>query len=218
MLKRLKHKNGKLSERGRALHSITALLAFVLLIGTLPACGKIDRQKAVDLYLTKGHFCMYYVREHAMTSQLYTENELNSDLSGAVAASILAEWGYLPEENATENLSKPVTLETVVTVCTNSLLERKPGDASNIKNREELEDAQLIADACASGLIKLEDGRFNGTKKMSFEECVELMDRAAEINASFHFGEDDAVYDFEEDVLDVEADAWETAEVFDPSV
>lgn len=218
MLKRWKHKNSKLSERGRALHNITTLLAFVLLIGALTACGKLNSQEAVDPYLTKGEFCAYYVREHAMTSQLYTENELNSDLGGAVAASILAEWEYLPEENATENLSKPVTLETVVTVCTNSLLKRKPGDVSNIKNREELEDAQLIADACASGLIKLEDGRFIGTKKMSFEECFELMNRAAEINASFHFGENDAVYDFGEDVLHVEANAGGTPDVFDPSV
>ena len=218
MLKRWKYKNSKLSERGRAPHNITALLVLVLLIGALTACGKLGSQEAADPYLTKGEFCAYYVREHAMTSQLYTKSELDSDMSGAVAASILAEWGYLTKENATENLSKPVTLETVVTVCTNSLLERKPGDASNIKNHEELEDAQLIADACASGLIELEDGRFNGTKKMSFEECVELMDRAAEINASFHFGENEAVYDFEEDVLHVEANAGETPDVFDPSV
>ena len=178
-------------------------LATVVILEMLAACGA-NSQTESEIYLTKGEFCSYYVYENSMTSQVYTLEDIENSKDGTVEAMILAEWGYLPEETATKDIKKPVTRETVVTVCANGMLALSTGNVETIKDRDLLDNPQLIADAYASGLIDLENGYFNGAKKMSLEDCTAIMELAREIDAGFHFGEDDAVYDYADDVLDID--------------
>ena len=184
------------------------VLATVVLLEMLAACGA-NSQAESEIYLTKGEFCSYYVYENSMTSQIYTLEDVENSTDGSVEAKILAEWGYLPEETATEGIKKPVTRETVVTVCANGMLGLSTGDVEAIKDRDLLENPQLMADAYASGLVDLDNGYFNGAKKMSLEDCTAIMDRARELDADFHFGEDDAVYDYADNVVDIDMSTFE---------
>lgn len=164
---------------------LCVVLSLVILMQLLSGCTSEKTDET--LYITKGEFFTYYVYENSMTSARYTAEDIQNCDDGSVEADIIVQWGYLPEELAKKGLDKPVEKEIVVMVCANATFDMKKGDVSEIKDADLLNDPQLIADAYASGFFDLENGYFDGAKKMSLADCDEIMNRANEYTANFHY-------------------------------
>lgn len=171
-------------------------LSLVFILQMLTGCKKTDE----TLYITKGEFFAYFVYENNMSSDQYTDEDIKNSQDGSVEAEIIVEWGYLPEILATKNLKKPVEKEIVVMVCANATFDLKEGNTSDIKDADMLEDPQLIADAYASGFFELENGYFDGAEHMSFADCEEIMNRANEYTANFHYDANTEITETAEDV------------------
>lgn len=181
------------------------VLAALMLLSTLSGC-KSTKSIDDDSPITKGEFFAYFVYLNQMTSDKYTNEQILACKDGSVEAEVLYEWGYVSEKMASTNLDKEVDRETVVTVVANSMFDLKTGDTKSIKDSDMLENPQLIADAYASGLFELENGYFNGAKKMSFNEVSEVINRATSYAANFHYDTDDYKCEFSEDVATFDED------------
>ena len=165
---------------------ISIVLCLLSLLEILAGCAKAPESDD-KVYLTKGEFLSYYVYDNQMSSELFTQEEVNACEDYSAEAQIIAEWEYLTEEQATKNLDKPVTKEIVVTVCANAAFDLKTGDPSKIKDADMLADPQLMADAVASGFCELENGYFDGEEKLSLPEVEQIMDNALEFAAGIHY-------------------------------
>ena len=176
------------------------ILSLLLMIPILSGCSskKIDAQ----LYITKGEFFSYFVHENGLTSDLYTSEDIQKSSDGSVEANIIVEWDYLPENLALKDLKNPVEKEIVVMVCANATFDLKKGNVSEIKDADLLEDPQLIADAYASGFFELENGYFDGAEHMSLVACEEIMNKALEYTANFHYEANTEVTETADDVLE----------------
>jgi len=161
------------------------VLSLLFIVQMMTGCS--SKKTDDEIYLTKGEFFAYFVYENNMTSEQYSAEEIQNCEDGSVEADIIVEWGYLTEDVAKKNLKKHVTKEIVVTVCANSTFDLKKGKTSDIKDSDLLDNPQLIADAYASGLFDLENGYFDGEAKMSFTACEEILNRAKEYTADFHY-------------------------------
>lgn len=179
---------------------LCAVLSLLLVIPALSGCSskKTDDQ----LYITKGEFFAYFVHENNMTSDLYNSEEIQDCKDGSVEANIIVEWNYLPEKLATKDLKKPVEKEIVVMVCANATFDLKEGNVSDIKDADLLEDSQLIANAYASGFFELENGYFDGAEHMSLATCEEIMNKALEYTANFHYEANTEVTETADDVFE----------------
>ena len=169
------------------------IIAFILtlaitigMVACLEGCnGNIKSDN--DIYFSKGQFFSYFVYEKNMTSQVYTAEEITKCMDGSVEAEIISEWGYLSHDYAISNLSKPVDRETVVTLCANSTFDLIEGNIKDIKDADLLHDPQTIANAYASGLIELNNGYFEGARKMSFADCDDIMRKTEVYSANIHY-------------------------------
>lgn len=176
------------------------ILSLLLAISILSACSskKTDNQ----LYITKGEFFSYFVHENGLTSDLYTSEDIQKSSDGSVEANIIVEWEYLPEKIALKELKKPVEKEIVVMVCANATFDLKEGNVSDIKDADLLEDPQLIANAYASGFFELENGYFDGAEHMSLAACEEILNKALEYTANFHYEPNTEVTETADDVFE----------------
>lgn len=158
-----------------------------LLIFLQAFTGCTSQKTDDEIYITKGEFFAYYVYENGMSSPKYTPEEIANSKNGEIEAEILVAWEYITEDQAKGGLKKPVEKEIVVTVCANATYGLVEGDTTQIKDADLLDNPQLIADAYASGFFELENGYFDGAKKMTFAECEEIMQKANTYTANFHF-------------------------------
>lgn len=177
---------------------ICIALVLISLIQLMAGCAvkKTDE----EYYLTRGEFFAYFVHENNLTSTKYSDEEIQTCEDGSVEADVLVEWGYLTEKQAAVSLRKDVDKETVVTVCANATFDLKEGNISDIKDAKLLDDPQLIADAHASGFFELENGYFDGAKKMTFAECEEIWEKAKEFMAGTHYNPEDNSLEMTDDV------------------
>ncbi len=178
---------------------VSVLLVLVTLIQVCAGCS--SKKTDDKIYFTKGEFFAYFVYDNGMTSQKYTSEDINNSLDGSVEADILVEWGYITKKQA-KKLNTPVTKEIVVTVCAKNALYLNEGNTSEIKDADLLDDPQLIADAYASGFFELKNGYFNGAQKLAFLEIEEIMNKAKEHSANFHFEENTEKTELAEDVVE----------------
>lgn len=172
------------------------VLSLVLMAQTLTGCS--SKKTDDEIYLTKGEFFAYFVYEYGMTSGRYSAEEIQNCKDGSVEGDIIAEWGYLAEEQTQKGLGKPVDKETVVAVCaanTNGLSE---GDPSAIKDSDMLKNPQLIANAYASGFFELENGYFDGAAKMTLADCETVMQKSNDYTANYHFPANTGVIEYAE--------------------
>ena len=177
---------------------ISIFLLLIILIQMLAGCvAKTDS----DIFLTKAEFLEYFIIENSMSSKKYTRKDLEECEDGSVPAEIMVEWGYLTEKQAKSKLNKPVTKEIVVLVCAQSTLELKKGKTSDIKDAELLDNPQIIADAYESGFFELENGYFNGAKKMSLEDCEVILENAKNYTANFHYSPNSEKIEYSDDVI-----------------
>lgn len=186
----------------------------LVLASVLPLFAGCASSKTDDeIYLTKGEFFAYFVYDNSMTSEKYTPEEILACEDGSVEADVIAEWGYLTQEQASEKLDKPVDKETVVTVCAKATFNLATGDVSDIKDAAMLKEPQLIADAYASGFFELENGYFDGAQKMSFADCEQIMNNARIYTANFHYPTDTEILETAEDVAVYESADYEEGAV-----
>lgn len=177
---------------------ICIALVLISLIQLMTGCAVKKTDEAY--YLSRGEFFAYFVHENNMTSNRYSAEEINACADGSVEAEILVDWGYLTEKQANVSLKKSVDKETVVTVCANATFDLKEGNISDIKDAKLLDDPQLIADAYASGFFDLENGYFDGAKKMTLAECEEICGKADKYTAETHYDPEDNKLEMTDDV------------------
>lgn len=161
------------------------VLSLLFIVQMMSGCS--SKKTNDEIYLTKGEFFAYFVYEYGMTSKQYTAEDIQNCNDGTVEADIIVEWGYLSEKQAKNGLKNPVTKEMVVTVCaanTNGLLE---GNVSEIKDSDLLDNPQLIANAYKSGFFELDNGYFDGAKKMTMADCEAMMQKSNDYTSNFHF-------------------------------
>lgn len=164
---------------------LCVVLSVILILQLLTGCS--SQKTDETLYITKGEFFAYFVYDNNMTSSQYTAEDIQNCEDGSVEADIIVEWGYLPEDLAKKGLKKPVEKEIVVMVCANATFDLKEGDPADIKDADLLNDPQLIANAYASGFFELDNGYFDGAEQMTLADCEEIMDKAKEYTADFHY-------------------------------
>lgn len=165
---------------------IVCIILSVIMITQLLA-GCTVKKTDDEIYLTKGEFFSYYVYENRMTSMNYNATDIENCKDGSVEASIIAEWGYLTEDQALKGLKSAATKEIVVMVCANATYGLVEGNVNDIKDADLLDDPQIIANAYASGFFDLNNGYFDGAKKMSLSDCEEIMEKANAYTSNFHF-------------------------------
>lgn len=175
-------------------------LSILFVLQLLTGCAPVKSDD--EIYLTKGEFFAYFVYENGMTSEQYTNEDIQNCKDGSVEADIIAEWGYLPEDLAESSLKSTVTKEIVVMVCANATFDLKTGDPADIKDADLLKDPQLIADAYASDFFELENGYFDGAEKMTFEACEEILNNAKAYAANFHFEANTEITETAEGVIE----------------
>lgn len=190
---------------------ICIVLSLVFMLQMLTGCSSNKTDET--LYITKGEFFAYFVYENDMTSDQYTAEDIQNCTDGSVEADIIVEWGYLTEELATKDLKKPVEKEIVVMVCANATFDLKEGNTSDIKDADLLEDPQLIADAYASGFFELENGYFDGAEHMSFADCEEIMNRAKEYTANFHYDANTEITETAEGVIEQDSSNYSDGDI-----
>ena len=166
-----------------------------------------------NLYITKGEFFSYFVYENNLTSQNYSQKDIENCEDGTVEANIIVEWEYLSEEQALKGLKSVVDKETVVTVCANATFDLVEGNVSDIKDAELLNEPQLIANAYASGLCDLDNGYFDGAKKMSFSDCEDIINRTKEYTANFHYEANTEETETEEGVYEQNDDNYKDGDI-----
>ncbi len=176
--------------------------------------GCSSKKTDEEIYLTKGEFFAYFVYENNMTSQKYSTQEIQNCEDGSVEADIIVEWGYLPEKLAKKNLNKPVEKEIVVMVCANATFGLKKGNSADIKDADLLNAPQLIADAYASGFFELENGYFDGAQHMSFADCEEIMNKAKNYTANFHYEANTETTSTAEGVKEQDISNYEDGDIF----
>ena len=184
---------------------VCLLLGVLLLLELLAGCAA-KAPTDEEVYLSKGEFFALFVHEKNLTSENYSAEDIQNCQDGSVEANIISEWELLPEDMATEGLSKPVTKEIVVMVCANFAIGLSEGNTSDIKDSNLLRDPQLIADAYASGFFELENGYFDGQKKMSYADCVDVIEKSDHCTADFRFDEDEGEVEIADDVIVVDAE------------
>ena len=179
---------------------LCCVISLVLLLQTFSGCSP---QKTDDtIYITKGEFFAYFVYENNMSSEKYSTEDIQNCYDGSVEADIIVEWGYLTENQARKNLNKPVQKEIVVLVCANATFDLRKGNVADIKDADMLDEPQLIADAYASGFFELENGYFDGAEKMSFADCENILNKAREYTANFHYEANSEKTETAEDVIE----------------
>lgn len=176
------------------------ILSLMLMVPALSGCT--SKKTDAQIYITKGEFFSYYVHENGLTSDLYTSEDIQNSKDGSVEANIIVEWEYLPEELALKDLKKPVEKEIVVMVCANATFDLMEGNVSDIKDADLLEDPQLIANAYASDFFELKNGYFDGAEHMSLAACEEIMNKALEYTANFHYETNTEVTETADDVFE----------------
>ena len=165
--------------------TLCILLSLIFIIQLMPGCA--SKHTDDSIYLTRGEFFAYFVHEYNMTSLEYTAEEIQNCDDGSVEADVLVEWEYLTKDQAKGNLKKAVDKETVVTVCARATFDLKNGDVGDIKDAGLLDDPQVIANAYASGLAELENGYFDGAKKMTLADCEAVLNKARTYAANTHY-------------------------------
>lgn len=190
---------------------LCVLLALTFITEALVGCS--SKKTDEEIYLTKGEFLAYFVYEYGLTSEKYTDEDIQNCNDGSIEADIIVEWGYLSEAQATKKLKKHVEKETVVMVCANATFDLIEGSIADIKDADLLEDPQLIANAYASGFFELENGYFDGAKKMSFADCEAIINKAKEYTANFHYEQNTEITETADDVLEQDSSNYSDGDI-----
>ncbi len=178
---------------------ICIVLSLVFMMQLLAGCSTSPKTDET-IYLTKGEFFAYFVYENNMSSKKFTADDIKNSKDGSVEAEIIAEWGYLTNDQATKDIKKHVTKEIVVMVCANATFDLKQGNTKDIKDADMLQNPQLIADAYASGFFELENGYFDGEEKMSFADCERVWNNAKKHTTGVEYSSDSVSIEYAEGV------------------
>lgn len=174
---------------------VSFLLAVLVLVPNLTACK--DKE---DSKITTGEFFAIFMEAAGL---YYVSDEPSDDDIGYQAeAQAMVDWGLLPEDQAFEDLNGNVTKETVLTVCLNNMYFVKEGSVDSLKDAKKCRDAQLMANAVATGLTELENGYIDAKEQITRNECLEYITKSLEIESNSHFadGSGTVEYDYGEDV------------------
>lgn len=191
--------------------AVCIVLSLLFIAQLLTACS--SKKTDADLYLSKGEFFAYFVHEYNLTSEKYTVDDIQNCEDGSVEGEILVEWDYLAEEQATKGLKKPVSKEIVVTVCANATFDLKQGNTSDIKDSDLLNEPQLIADAYASGFFELENGYFDGAKKMTLADCDMIIENARNYTSDFHYSANSEITETDETVIEQDSSGYQDGDI-----
>lgn len=165
------------------------------IVSGLTACSTVV--SAEDANMTKGEWMLLFASETGIYATDYnTETAITKDDKFYEAVNAVIEFELLTTEEASINLEKAVTKETVAKTCVNFLYFRKTYEVE-FKDERKIEDVQIAADAVGSGIVKDENGYFKPTKSMTYDECQNAIDVTINIDASGTFEEDESKIDFE---------------------
>lgn len=167
------------------------------MVTSFSACAKSASQIDNSSYITKGTFFEMFIGEMGLYPISCTEEELEEDKEYKFAAQTISDWKLMKAEKAKEGLNSKVTREIVATVCINNMYFKETGNPDDIKDIEKVDDKQAIADSVATGLFQLESGYFMAERKMTYDECMAVIEKSANINADGHFSENEGTFDFD---------------------
>lgn len=174
---------------------VSVVLIAVLLNGTFSSCADALKRD----YMIKGEFFSLVLSELNYYPINNTVEEMQEADNYDIEAQTIADWELLPEEDAFKDHLKPVTKETVLVVLVNSMFFVKEGDPSSIKDAKMCKYPQKVADAVATGIVTLDNGKYiNANQKLTKEECMDLIEKSKSIEANSHF-EDEGTFGYDFD-------------------
>lgn len=165
---------------------VALLMACVLLLGMLPACGKLAED---DTFATRGQFYALFVQEKGLYSDVYTSEEIENSKDYKADAAVMLEWGLIDEAQC-KSLNKPATKDLVAQVCVRFMAFRQTCSDVQVKDIVKCCDQQAIRDAVGMGIFELSNGYFDANERMAFEDCLTAMERADEVDANTEFDQE----------------------------
>lgn len=176
---------------------VSVILILATLVGILSSCGgSPDRN-----YFTKGDFYTLVMSEMNFYPIDAEWEDMGEDDEYKIASKSMVDWGLLPEKEASKNPLKPVTKEIALIILVNSLAIVKKGNPEEIKDISMTKYPEEISNAVASGIVETDEkGYLNLGQKLTYDDCVALVEKTNEVEANSHIAEEDFYfgYDFGE--------------------
>lgn len=176
---------------------VSVILILATLVGILSSCGgSPDRN-----YFTKGDFYTLVMSEMNYYPIDAEWEDMSEDDEYKIASKSMVDWGLLPEKEASKNPLKPVTKEIALIILVNSLGIVKKGNPEDIKDISMTKYPEEISNAVASGIAETDEkGYLNLGQKLTYDDCVALVEKTNEVEANSHIAEEDFYfgYDFGE--------------------
>ena len=176
---------------------VSVILILATLVGILSSCGgSPDRN-----YFTKGDFYTLVMSEMNFCPIDAEWEDMSEDDEYKIASKSMVDWGLLPEKEASKNPLKPVTKEIALIILVNSLAIVKKGNPEEIKDISMTKYPEEISNAVASGIVEIDEkGYLNLGQKLTYDDCVALVEKTNEVEANSHIAEEDFYfgYDFGE--------------------
>lgn len=173
---------------------VSVILILATLVGILSSCGgSPDRN-----YFTKGDFYTLVMSEMNFYPIDAEWEDMSEDDEYKIASKSMVDWGLLPEKEASKNPLKPVTKEIALLILVNSLGIIKKGNPEDIKDISMTKYPEEISNAVASGIAETDEkGYLNLGQKLTYDECVALIEKTNEVEANSHIAEEDFYYGYD---------------------
>lgn len=167
---------------------IAFFLAVVTLVTTLTACSRPGNDEDPNkAYITKGVFYEMAMEMFNCYPVSNTTEELENATNYDLVAQVMIDWELQTEQEAKHGLDKTVTRQTVITTCIRNMYFVKEGDPSKIKDARKCDDPQAIANAVETGIVELENGYIAADRKMTYDDCLEIIEKSIEVDSNSTF-------------------------------
>lgn len=193
---------------------VSMVLVLIIVSGCFSSCAGAKKQ-SVGAYMSKGEFFNLFISETGIYPLSHTTEEMEASDNYEIEGQTMVDWLLLSEDDI-KKLDSPVTREIVAMSCVREMRFRKTHNI-DIKDIKKSSDPQAVMDAVGMGLFELENGYFNAKKKMTYDECIETLNKVEEIEATSHYEVADLNIKYKENVFSADSDeilsfSWDESE------
>lgn len=163
---------------------ISIIMIICMLIGFTSCVSQAEEK-----HMIKGEFFNSLIK--AFNYYPLDGSDIDQTNDYKIEAQTIADWDLLPEEEAFKKLNSAITKEEAAIVCLNTIYIKKQGSVDDIKDAKLCNHPQEIADAVATGIVSVDSkGYFDGKKKLTYEECQEIITNTITAKVNGEYDED----------------------------
>ncbi len=177
--------------------ALALLLCIATVLGLFAGCTGAPENTD---YITKGEFFALFIQENNLYSDVYTQEEMQNSTSYEIEANIMLEWELI-DESQTKDLADATTKELLAQSCVRFMSFRQEHDVE-IKDIDKCNDGQAVMDAVGMGIFQLENGYFDARERMTYDDCLTVFEKVAEIDRTTTF-DNQLDIEYQDNVYDI---------------